>query len=51
MKENLNRAAVMDLKTCLAHEADRMVRCTRTNDHKEAVGAFLDKRTPVFQGS
>jgi enoyl-CoA hydratase/carnithine racemase len=50
MKENLNRAVVADLKTCLEVEADRMVRCTRTADHREAVRAFLDKRAPEFNG-
>jgi 2-(1,2-epoxy-1,2-dihydrophenyl)acetyl-CoA isomerase len=51
MKENLNRAATADLKTCLELEADRMVRCTRTDDHREAVRAFLAKRAPEFRGS
>jgi enoyl-CoA hydratase/carnithine racemase len=50
MKENLNRASVADLRTCLEMEADRMVRCTRTEDHREAVKAFLDKRKPEFSG-
>lgn len=50
MKENLNRAAVADLRTCLGLEADRMVRCTRTEDHREAVAAFLEKRPAEFRG-
>ncbi|MEQ8860895.1 MAG: enoyl-CoA hydratase [Pseudomonadales bacterium] len=50
MKENLNRALQGDLRTCLAMEADRMVRCTRTEDHREAVAAFLAKRPPEFKG-
>ena len=50
MKENLNRALLADLKTCLAMEADRLVRCARTDDHKEAVVAFLAKRKPQFSG-
>jgi len=50
MKENLNRAVDADLRTCLAMEADRMVRCTRTEDHREAVEAFLRKRKPEFKG-
>ncbi len=50
MKENLNRAARDDLKTCLAHEADRMARSSRTEDHREAVRAFLEKRKPDFHG-
>ena len=50
MKENLNRAVVQDFKTCLDLEADRMVRSTQTEDHREAVAAFLAKRKPKFQG-
>jgi len=50
MKENLNRAVATDLRSALALEADRMVRCTRTEDHREAVQAFIGKRKPTFQG-
>ena len=50
MKENLNRAQDIDLRTCLAMEADRMVRCSRTEDHRAAVEAFLNKRTPELKG-
>lgn len=50
MKENLNRAVAADLRSALALEADRMVRCTRTEDHREAVQAFIGKRKPVFHG-
>jgi enoyl-CoA hydratase/carnithine racemase len=50
MKENLNRAIDCDLMTSLQIEADRMVICTRTADHKEAVTAFMEKRPPHFQG-
>ncbi len=48
MKENFNRALTADLKTCLNMEADRMILCQQTEDHKEAVAAFLEKRPPVF---
>lgn len=50
MKENLNRAVGADLRTCLALEADRMSRSAQTEDHREAVAAFLAKRAPVFKG-
>ena len=50
MKENLNRAVGADLRTCLALEADRMSRSAQTQDHREAVAAFLGKRPPVFRG-
>jgi enoyl-CoA hydratase/carnithine racemase len=48
MKENLNRAGVADLKTCLAMEADRTVRSASIDDHSEAVRAFMEKRAPRF---
>ena len=50
MKENLNRALVADLRTCLDFEADRMVRGALTEDYVEAVSAFMEKRAPVFRG-
>jgi 2-(1,2-epoxy-1,2-dihydrophenyl)acetyl-CoA isomerase len=50
MKENLTRALDLDLRGCLAMEADRMIRSMRTDDHREAVRAFMEKRTPVFEG-
>lgn len=50
MKENLNRALTQDLRTCLRFEADRMVRGAMTEDYREAVSAFVEKRTPSFRG-
>lgn len=50
MKENLNRSVGADLRACLALEADRMSRSAQTKDHREAVQAFLAKRSPVFTG-
>jgi enoyl-CoA hydratase/carnithine racemase len=50
MKENINRAVTSDLRSCLAMEADRLMRCAATDDHKEAVKAFMEKRQPVFSG-
>jgi enoyl-CoA hydratase/carnithine racemase len=50
MKEHLNRALQVDLRSALALEADRLVRCARTEDHQEAVQAFLHKRKPSFTG-
>jgi 2-(1,2-epoxy-1,2-dihydrophenyl)acetyl-CoA isomerase len=51
MKQNINRAAQADFKTCLDWEADRLVRVAQTDDHKEAVCAFIEKRAPVFKGT
>ena len=50
MKENFNRATVADLTTCLDLEADRLMRCTQTDDHLRAIEAFLEKREPKFEG-
>lgn len=50
MKENLLRAAQVDLDTALRFEADRMVRGAQTDDYREAVVAFNEKRKPVFEG-
>lgn len=50
MKANLNRALHADLATCMDHEADRMVRGAMTDDYREAVAAFSEKRKPAFKG-
>jgi len=50
MKSHINAAAHSDLRSCLASEADRTIRCMDTNDHREAVKAFMEKRPPQFNG-
>jgi enoyl-CoA hydratase/carnithine racemase len=50
MKQNLDRALRDDLPTCLAHEARGTVLSARTEDHREAVRAFVEKRKPEFEG-
>lgn len=50
MKENINAATGCDLRISLNMEADRVIRCAFTQDHKEAVTAFMAKRAPVFSG-
>ena len=51
MKANLDRALRNDLHTCLAFEAEGIVATARTEDHREAVKAFMEKRRPTFKGS
>ena len=48
MKENINAAFDSSLRDSLALEADRLLRCADTADHREAVTAFMEKRPPVF---
>ncbi|MDJ0785289.1 MAG: enoyl-CoA hydratase-related protein [Myxococcota bacterium] len=50
MKEDLNRALLGDLQSCLDFEAEHMVDSAGTEDYREAVAAFQEKRAPRFQG-
>ncbi len=49
MKRNLNRSSVQDLRASLAMEAEHMVMSFETEDAKEAVKAFVEKRKPAFK--
>lgn len=50
MKENLNRAISGDIDDCLDLEVTHHIHTGKTEDHKEAAQAFVDKRDPVFKG-
>lgn len=50
MKENLNRAVVGELGECLDMEATHHIHTGRTEDHREAARAFIEKREPQFRG-
>src|SRR5215475_2084523 len=50
MKDNLDDALSIDYPTALYREAERLVQASRTDDHKEAVRAFVEKRKPMFVG-
>ena len=50
IKENINRALVADLATCLDAEAVNMVATMSTADHREATAAFMEKRDAKFSG-
>jgi 2-(1,2-epoxy-1,2-dihydrophenyl)acetyl-CoA isomerase len=50
MKENLNRAVAGELGDCLDLEVTHHVHTGLTEDHREAVQAFVDKREPRFRG-
>jgi 2-(1,2-epoxy-1,2-dihydrophenyl)acetyl-CoA isomerase len=50
MKENLNRAVLRELGECLDMEAAHHIRTGLTEDHREAVAAFVEKREPEFKG-
>jgi 2-(1,2-epoxy-1,2-dihydrophenyl)acetyl-CoA isomerase len=46
----VNLAATVDFRTLLDREAETHLRCGETNDHREGVRAFLEKRAANFSG-
>ena len=50
MKANVNLSATADFRTVLDREAETHLRCGMTEDHKEGVTAFMEKRAPKFTG-
>ncbi|NKI16598.1 enoyl-CoA hydratase [Spongiibacter sp. KMU-166] len=50
MKRNMNAAVDASLSDQLDREASHMVMSSMTDDHKEAIRAFAEKREPVFSG-
>jgi enoyl-CoA hydratase/carnithine racemase len=50
MKDNLNRALDEGLEALLELEAERMVDGATSEDYREAVRAFEERRPPVFKG-
>jgi enoyl-CoA hydratase/carnithine racemase len=51
IKDNLDHALTSDLLSSMDKEAENLVLAARTNDHKEAVRAFVEKRKPTFAGT
>ncbi|HUF74794.1 MAG TPA: enoyl-CoA hydratase [Longimicrobiales bacterium] len=49
MKANLNDGLRLSFTEVLDREAARHIAATRTEDHKEAARAFLEKRKPAFK--
>lgn len=50
IKDNLDEALDIDHWTAIDREADRLLKTRGTEDHKEAVRAFAEKREPQFSG-
>jgi len=51
LKRNLDTAFNATLPEVLDAEVVRHVRCTQTDDHREAAAAFVERRKPVFRGT
>ena len=50
MKQNVNMAMSCDFASSLQREAFTHLRCSQTQDHREGVAAFAEKREPKFSG-
>jgi len=50
MKQNVNMAMSSDFTSSLQREAFSHLRCAQTQDHREGVAAFIEKREPRFSG-
>ena len=50
-KELIDHATASSLEEQLEREADRQTRATQTEDFREGVAAFLEKRPPDFRGA
>ena len=50
LKANLNDSGGLDIASHLDIESERLVLTGRTRDAAEAAAAFMEKRTPTFEG-
>ena len=50
IKVAMNRSLSMDLNSSLDYTTNLQCLLVRTEDHKEAFKAFLEKRKPIFKG-
>lgn len=50
IKTLINRVCYSELNACMQNEVEAQCMCSLTEDHREAVAAFVEKRKPVFKG-
>jgi 2-(1,2-epoxy-1,2-dihydrophenyl)acetyl-CoA isomerase len=50
MKANVNLSSTTDFRTLLDRETETHLRCGQTEDHKEGVNAFVEKREARWRG-
>jgi 2-(1,2-epoxy-1,2-dihydrophenyl)acetyl-CoA isomerase len=49
IKDNLDEAPALGFSASLDKEAERLVRSSQTDEHREAVRAFIEKRPVIFR--
>ena len=49
-KSLINREAELSIEGSLEREAESQARCITSEDHREAIAAFLEKRPPRYKG-
>jgi len=49
-KEAINRGVNIDVSTALSRDIETFCFCLNTEDAREGINAFLEKRKPVFKG-
>ena len=50
MKRAINRSLTMDLEQLLEYEVHMQETAGKTEDHKEGLAAFMEKRAPEYKG-
>ena len=50
VKQTMQRTYDLDLEAVMQLEVDGMLQCFRSEDLVEGFNAFLEKRTPVYEG-
>ena len=51
MKQNINRGVTQGLRESLAMEAEHLIHCASSDDAREAIKAFMEKRKPDFHSN